>query len=144
MTNLGLLLPSAVSQSPTILFPPSSHSPSTFAHNNHLCFTCSLRPPSRNSDTFTLQNKHTIKKNLHFSSNFSLFRLISSHILIGTHPFGAPSITFFHGESQTNISFPSSGKPIISVTLFPMTLQFILREVFCVYKQTLRQKMNRL
>ena len=69
-----------------------------------LMFTCTLRLLFHNSDTFTLQNKHTIKKNLHFSLIFSLFHLISFHILIGTHPFGAPSITFFHGESQSNIS----------------------------------------
>jgi len=108
MTNLGLLLPSAVSQSPTILFPRSSHSPSTFTPDKSLCFTCTLRPLSRNSEIYTLQNEYTIKKNLHFSSIFSLFRLISSHIHIGAYPFSAPSIIYFHGESQTNISFPTS------------------------------------
>ena len=93
-----------VPSSPTVLFPPVSHSPSTFAHNNHLCFTCSLRPFSRNSEISTLQNEHSIKKNLHFSSIFSLFRLISSHIHIGAYPFSAPSIIYFHGESPTNTS----------------------------------------
>lgn len=91
-----------------IMFPLSSHSPSSFALDDYLCYACTLRPLSRNSDTFTLQNKHTIKKNLHFSSIFSLFLLISSHIHIGAYPFSAPSIIYFHGESQTNISFPTS------------------------------------
>ena len=139
MTNLGLLLPSAVSHSPTILFPPSSHPTSTFALDDYLCYACTLRPLSRNSDTFTLQNKQTIKKNLHFSSIFSLFRLISSHIHIGAYPFSAPSITFFHGESQSNISFPPSIRTIISVILSPTILQFILLEVFCVYKQQFKK-----
>lgn len=104
LSHFRLLLPSAVSHSPIIMFPLSSHSPSSFAPDHSLCFTYSLRPPSHNSDIFTLQNKHTIKKNLHFSSNFSLFRLISSHIHIGAPPFSAPSIIYFHGESQSNIS----------------------------------------
>ena len=91
-----------------IMFPLSSHSPSSFALDDYLCYACTLRPLSRNSDTFTLQNKHTIKKNLHFSSIFSLFLLISSHIHIGAYPFSAPSIIYFHSESQTNISFPTS------------------------------------
>jgi len=108
LSHFRLLLPSAVSHSPIIMFPLSSHSPSSFAPDHSLCFTYSLRPPSHNSDIFNLQNKHTIKKNLHFSSIFSLFRLISSHIHIGAYPFSAPSIIYFHGESQTNISFPIS------------------------------------
>ena len=61
---------------------PTSHSPSSFAPDKSLCFTCSLRPFFHNSEISTLQNKYTIKKNLHFSSIFSLFRLISSHIHI--------------------------------------------------------------
>ena len=97
-----------VPSSPTVLFPRSSHSPSTLTPDKSLCFTCTLRPLSRNSEISTLQNEYTIKKNLHFSSIFSLFRLISSHIHIGAYPFSAPSIIDFHGESQTNISFPTS------------------------------------
>lgn len=88
-----------------------SHSPSTFALDDYLCFACTLRPLSRNSAMSTLQNQYPFKKNLHFSSIFSLFHLISSHILIGTHPFGAPSIIYFPGESQTTISFPTSSIP---------------------------------
>lgn len=45
----------------TILFPRSSHSPSTFTPDKGLCFTCSLRPLSRNSEISTLQNEYTIK-----------------------------------------------------------------------------------
>ena len=111
MTNLGLLLPSAVSQSPTILFPRSSHSPSTFTPDKSLCFTCTLRPPSRNSEIYTLQNEYTIKKNLHFSSIFSLFRLISSHIHIWAYPFQVPSIIYFHGE---DIYTPKRATNVIS------------------------------
>lgn len=72
---------------PLFCSPPSSHSPSTFAPDDYLCFACTLRPLSRNSEMSTLQNKFSLKKNLHFSSIFSLFRLISSHIHIGAHPF---------------------------------------------------------
>ena len=91
LSHSPLLLPSAVSHSPTILFPPLPlfcfhHSPTLHQHAlpmKSLCFTCTLRPFSRNSEISTLQNRHTFKKNLHFSSIFSLFRLISSHIHIG-------------------------------------------------------------
>ena len=94
---------------PTLPLFCSHHSPTLHQHPtpyDYLCFVCTRRPFSRNSEISTLQNEYTIKKNLHFSSIFSLFRLISSHIHIGAYPFGTPSIIYFHGESQPIYHFP--------------------------------------
>ena len=84
---------------------PTSHSPSSFAPDKSLCFTCSLRPFfSRFRDIYFTKWIHHQEKSALFFDFFSLSPHILPYTYKGLLHLVPPSIIYFHGERQSNIS----------------------------------------